>query len=729
MDPDIEKILDKYKSKLNKEVKTDVNVESYNPERFSSEYTQFRKESLTKASNIYENLSNFAESIIRIKSKDKDKELLQEAINATHLNITPNGAASFATLTSGLITLFGLALVILSFLGETFNQGLMLFALILMLLSFIAIKPLTKIPVYIASRWRLRASNQMVLCVLYVVMYMRHTSNLEHAIKFASDHINSPLNLDLRKILWDTESGKYTTIKESLDRYLSTWKNYNPEFVESFNLIQGSLIEPDEARRVSLLEKSLDVILEGTYERMLHYAQGLKNPITMLHMLGIVLPILGLVILPLMGSFIGGSGSSKIIFLVVLYNVFLPLIVYIIGTNILSKRPTGYNDVELLPEAELKKLKNILIKVWGREIQINPLLFCFIIFAVISSIGLIPIFSHFANPSLDFSYRQARLIDFRESNGLPCENAIGCFGPFGFGSVLLSLFIPLGIALSIGTYYWISTRKLIKIRNETRNLEKEFSGSLFQLGNRIGDGIPTEVAFGSVSQNLKGTNTGNFFSLVSRNIITFGMSIKDAIFNPKNGAIWQYPSSLIETSMKVLIESAKKGPKVAARSLTSISTYVSRIHSVNERLKDILSDVISSMKSQINFLTPVIAGIVVGISSMIITLLIRLSEVVVQQTQAQGNVAGIPAALPIDLFSVPNIIPSYYLQLIVGIYVIQVIAVLTVLLNGIENGPDKVARNNSLGKNLYIGILLYTAVTFIVTLIFTLLALAINLGI
>ena len=85
------------------------------------------------------------------------------------------------------------------------------------------LKPLTKIPNYIASRWRLKASNQMVLCVLYIVIYMRHTSNLEHAIKFAATHVGQPLNLDLRKVFWDVETGKFSSIKVSLDNYLETW--------------------------------------------------------------------------------------------------------------------------------------------------------------------------------------------------------------------------------------------------------------------------------------------------------------------------------------------------------------------------------------------------------------------------------------------------------------------------------------------------------------------------
>ena len=144
--------------------------------------------------------------------------------------------------------------------------------MLVILISLILISPLTKIPIYMADRWRLKASNQMVLCILYVMMYMRHTSNLEHAVRFAADHIGPPLSLDLRKILWDVETGKRNTIKEALDLYLTSWQKDAPEFVESFHLIESSLMESSEARRVSILEKSLDVMLDGTYQRMLHFS-------------------------------------------------------------------------------------------------------------------------------------------------------------------------------------------------------------------------------------------------------------------------------------------------------------------------------------------------------------------------------------------------------------------------------------------------------------------------
>jgi len=259
------------------------------------------------------------------------------------------------------------------------------------------------------------------------------------------------------------------------------------------------------------------------------------------------------------------------------------------------------------------------------------------------------------------------------------------------------------------------------------NLELEFSGSLFQLGNRIGDGVPVELAFGDVAGNMHGTPTGNFFQLVSSNIQKFGADVKRAIFDKNIGAIAKYPSNLIESSMKVLLESSRKGPQVVSKSLTSISAYFERIHQVNERLKDLLSETLSSMKSQISFLTPIIAGIVVGISTMIVTILGRLSLLLLEST-SQGGEASLGGLEGLTgLFEIPSIIPSYFLQLVIGIYVIEIVVILTALANSIESG-NKISAENKISKNLLSSGILYFIISLFVTLIFTLLATNIQLG-
>ena len=725
MDDDIQRILDKYKGKIEKDLGSTGNYSQR--DNFSQDYRRFRKEALTKKVNSYEMLCNFSERTLNIQPKEKEYISLQKSIETSHLNITPIGSYSFAILSSLIVFLSMIVVNLISFLFmEELNTNLLLITLFLLLAIVFAINPIARIPNYLASSWRLKASNQMVLCILYIVMYMRHTSNLENAIRFASEHIGKPLSLDLRKIFWDVETRRFSSIKESLDHYLEGWRDYSLEFVESFHLIEGSLQEPSEDRRISLLEKALEVILNGTFEKMLHFSQELKNPITILNMLGIILPILGLVILPLIGSLMGGSGLTKIIIIFTLYNIILPTAVYLFGINVLSKKPTGYSETNLIEQnPELAKYKNIIIKFGSQEFYINPIILSLLIFLFFMIISLIPIILYSLHA--DFTFLGANFLDFRQENGALCNYESSCYGPFGPGSVLLSLFLPLGLALSIAVYYSTRNKKLIKIAEETKKLEIEFAGSLFQLGNRIGDGIPVELAFNDVAKNMKGTPTGNFFELVSLNIQKLGANVQRAIFDSKIGAIWQYPSNIIESSMKILIESSKKGPMIVSRSLTSISTYLERIHQVNERLKDLLSETLSSMKSQISFLTPMIAGIVVGLSTMIVTILGRLSALLLESS-SQGTELSLGGADALTgLFEIPNIIPVYFLQLIIGIYVVEVVIILTFLANNIESG-NKISGEYKAGKNLYASSLLYFFVSLIVTLIFTLLATNINIG-
>ncbi|MBS3064810.1 MAG: hypothetical protein J4472_03275, partial [DPANN group archaeon] len=412
------------------------------------------------------------------------------------------------------------------------------------------------------------------------------------------------------------ETNKYHTIHQSLENYLQTWKDHNLAFVESFHLIESSLYESSEARRIELLEKGLAVILEGTYDSMLHYAQEVRSPITMLHMLGVILPILGLIVLPLMGSFLG----IKWYHIFLLYNILLPLVVFFIGYNILAKRPVGYaqSDITSIPQFEnLRKASIKLTKT--KEILVEPKFIAIIIFFIFFMIGLSPLLLHLISPGADIEFAKGiYLLGYQTTD-------TGIFGPFGLGATLLSLFLPMGLAISLGTYYSIRSKKIIKIREETQKLETEFRGAIFQLGNRIGGGMPAETAFGKVSQNLAGTPTGKFLGIVDHNIKQQGMNLQDAIFNNKTGALITYPSSLIESTMKVLVESARKGPQVVSKALLSIADYLDRIYKVSERLKDLLSEITSSMKSQVSFLTPLIAGIVVGIGSMITTIIGGLS--------------------------------------------------------------------------------------------------------
>ena len=689
MRKDVEDILEKYKRKL--EEKSD--------EGFSGEYKRFKEEQIGKELGFYEKSCNFCRNILAVRPNEKNNEKLWESIQTTGLKVTPEGVMSFAFFSSLIFVFIGAIIFILGLFTGTL---LFFFPVFFIALGILFLKILSNYPNQKALKWRIQAENQMVLCILYVVMYMRHTSNLEHAVKFTAQHIQDPLSSDLKKVFWNIETGKYNTVQESLNAYLESWKSYNLDFVNSFHLIESSLFEPKENRRLEILEKALTNMLDGTYEKMLHYAQDLKSPITTLYMLGIILPVLGLIMLPLMGGFLG----VKWYWIAFFYNLLLPVFVYFAGNKLLVKRPAGEGESFSLNEDLFDEYRYLKIG----SAFVNPAILAIPLFFITLIIGFSPLWIHSLFPDNTFLNGDWIL-------GYKGEN-----GPFGFGALVLSLAIPLSIALGLGIYYRLRSKKLVKIREDTRELEREFAGSLFQLGNRIEDGLPVELAFSKVAENLQGTMSGKFFSTVSNNLRSMGMGLKEAIFNLKRGAILGFPSRVISSSMEVLIESSRRGPGVVSHALMSISNYMTAIHKVNERLKDLLADVLSSMKSQINFLTPLIAGIVVGIGSLITNIISNLGNLLVGADG--GETAGIGVNLTIlsEVFPIDKLIPPFYFQLIVGLYVVQITYILTVLANGVENGVDKLNEENLLSKNLYKSMLFYILVALITTIILTIMA-------
>ncbi len=725
---DYQQLIQKYKQRIEKEFGSAAAASSSQPP--SKEYTEFKQELYPARYTFYEKACNFSAKILNLKPDPQKAIVMQKNLDTCHLNTTPTGVLSFAVLAGLSVMVFGSLLLFA--LPVLFGSEPLLF---LIAFSFIGgllmIPALNTAPTFLANTWRMKASGQMVQSIFYMVTYMRHTSNLERAIEFASDHLDPPLSLDFRKILWDVETEQFSTIQDSANAYLEFWKDWDTEFVESFHLIEASLYEASEDRRLSLLDKGLDVILNGTYENMLHYAHNLKSPMTMLHMLGIILPILGLVILPLVASFLSGSSPLiTVMYISLIYNVSLPIGVFYLGRTILSKRPAGYGASDISEKENFRHLRNVNFSLSKNvNIGINPLFFSILIFAVCMLIGFLPLILHSlgaADFALDGKDGDLKMLEYvcPPEAGITCEEDQKV-GPYGIGSSLLSLMVVIGLGVSIGTYYSLRSKNVIKIREKTRALEEEFSSALFQLGNRLGDGIPAEIAFAKVAQTMQGTTSGEFFNVAEKNITKLGMGLEQSLFDPKVGAVVIFPSNVIESSMKVLIESIKKGPRIAAQALLSMSRYIKEIHHVEERLKDLMEEVITSMKAQIQFLTPAIAGIVIGITSMISAILTRLSS----QLAALASQGEQTSSLG-DMLSIFGIgIPTFHFQIVVGVYIVQIVFILTILSNGIENGADKLSERFELGRNLTKSTLLYCFLAGLVMLAFNLFAVKILSGV
>ena len=708
---DVDEVLKKYSGKIEQQIRTEpARISNY-----SKDYYQFKEDMMPEISR-YERWARSLGTVIKIKVSQKDEEKIGKNLKTAHLEISPSEVAGLAIMSLLAVLFIGVMASVSVWLinGGDFANFPILFLLLTITVAIFLFYYFYSMPARLAVKWRLKSSSQMVPAILYTVIYMKHTSNLERAISFVSQHIDAPLALDFKKVLWDVETGKYSSVKDSLDVYLDFWKDSNIEFVESFHLIESSLYEPSEQRRLMILERALRVILDGVYERMLKYTHSIKSPLTNLYMLGIVLPTLGLALLPLGSTLLGGMIKSSHVFL--FFNIIIPFMVFYLTLQIMLKRPGGYGESSLLERNPYYyQYKSNRAYVIAGLIALPFLI-----------LGLLPlIFGYTPVPDWlgiprDFAMSDVYLGFLGQGNFFGfMESGTGLVGPFGVGALLLSLLVPFSIALFFSIAYSIKTKELIKARDMTKDLEDEFNSSLFTLGNRLGDGIPAEIAFARVAESMKGQKTENFFRIVNANIQSMGMGLEDAIFNSRRGALVYYPSSLIATSMRILIESVKKGLKVAAESLMSISEYVRNIQKINERLRDLLADVVSDMKSNMTFLAPLLAGIVVGLTAMITGILGQL-RVLMSLGQGEQSIAGFTTIGDLsNLFDIVKMVPPYYLQIAIGVYIIQIIFILTGTLVTIDSGEDKLKRTHDVGKNLMSGGLLY-----LITALISILALA-----
>lgn len=672
-DDDFEERREEELDKFLKEASGGINLSEENEEKeeeelkfTSREYDAFREEEKKhREKNIYEKLCELSERIISIEPSKEKKEELQRAINFAHQQLTPEGAYSFAILSGASILILAFVLLLLEIIGITFTIFVFLTALV-------SIYFLSEFPKSQARLFRVKASNEIMLTIIYMVIYMRSTPNLEGAIRFTAKHLKGPLSLDFKKILWDIEARNYSSVKKALIDYTDKWEN-NEAFVESLQIIQNSMEQGGE-RRKSMLDEAVETMMSGSRKKMKNYANTLQLPIMIIHALGVMLPIMVLVMFPIMILLL--HETIKPYFLVIIYDILLPVIIYFTGRRTLEYRPVGFSAPDISLHDKYEPLGKM--NVFGKKLEIWPISLSISAIVIILGIFLM--------------------------------------GSYGEGSIfrqmVTSIVITFGVGLGPATYFLLDTKNKIDLRKDIKNMESEFAETLFSLGNRLSLGKPIEKAMEDTAKKDKDLEISNMFRKAVRNMKKGGLNFKNSLFDKKFGAVWDYPSKLIISVLRIITESTKKGVQVASLSAISISQYLKQVDRIEEDMKNMLSSQTTSMQFLASFLGPLVAGVSVTMAGIMISIFQGLGESLRSLQQGTGGIPGgmgMQGMLIQGWGSMGNVIPISWIQIIVGIYVVEICYLLSMLGSGIENGPgDRIARRRSAGITILIGVVIYS---------------------
>ncbi len=670
--------------------------------RQSREYKLYQKEEreAKEPNTIYEKFCFYSGKILRPSPDEDTKKKMKNAISFSGMHTTPEDVTGGCIVGAALSFLILLIAVLLPF-GPTVLKLILMLFVPLVIAYLILTHPFSH-----ANLVRMKEGQELITALLYIVVYLRSVPNFENAVRFAAENVNGKMRGDLKRVLWKVEVGIYNSVEESFSDYLKAWKNYNKEFIEAMHLIRQSMVEADEKRKIDMLNKAIGVVLEGMDEKMKMYARDLETPIMVMHGLGIMLPVMGMIVFPLLSIFLAQDVKNIPLYLFLGYNIVLPVVIFFFIRHILETRPTTHSGVNVVPKVSRGEgLKSGIANM----ITLKRII---MVFALIG--GLI-----FLVPGLNFLF-----VTNMFENCAPGEMFAECSGdegdlalPHNMGTMMMSLLVVIGFAVIFIIYNRGKCYKGLEIRDKVESVEMEFEEAMFALGNRLASGIPIEFALEKALEDTNELAISGLFEISLKNMNRLSMNFEDSLFDEKYGALNEYPSALIRTIMKSVSGTLEKGSKYAAVTMITIAAYLRSMRTTQEKINDLLSSTVSSMKFQAYVLVPAISGVVIAVSDLIIKMLTGLSKTFANLGTNMPGDSGMGMS-PMNIIDIKEAMPAELLQIVVGVYVVQILVLLAVFVTRIERGVDEIKESENIWHFVLIGTFAYIVILMIIMSVF-----------
>ncbi len=617
-------------------------------------------------------------------------------------------AAEIGAMILGLIaTIF--VVLILAIIFKTSSPFFLIGSLLAFMIPLVAFTLVGYRPQMEAKREQTLALGYVSEIVNYMISSMRLTPNLEKAVEFTAMHGRGKIAEDMKKLIWDVQIGKYLSVEEGLDELAYKWGKYNDDFKQALMLIRSSILESESAKREALLEKAANDVLEGSKEKMENFARALSQPTVYLYYFGVLLPLMLAIVLPIGGTLAGGSFPlARPEILALIYLVGLPLGLYLLGSTILGNRPPTYIPPEVSEDFPGLPPKGTM-RLFGITIPILPIaILTFIIIVV-------------AGFNLDQINTVAPLSSFEKAEALAAKPHIEILGIaatqlFIGLFTLLSLIVGIGLSISIYLYGTYSDRK--KIQDDIRSMEKEFKDAIYVLASRLGENRPLEDALKHAVEFLPNSKIASrVFRKILDNITTLGMTIDEAVFNPQFGALKDLPSKTLENGMRITIDSIGLGVNVAAKSLIGLALQLRNAEKIDELLRNLLSSVTSMLKTMGTFIAPIVLGVVTSLQGVIVNAMSsNCADTPVQSTapgvggfSGASNIGSLFCKTGADKAATTD--PATF-TLIMGIYVIEVVMILTYFNSQVEDSNNKLHTYMEIAKALPIATIIFALVAY-----------------
>ncbi len=403
-----------------------------------------------------------------------------------------------------------------------------------------------------------KTAGEAPMLVGYLTMAMRINPNLERACSFAAEQLGGSMGRDLRKRISEGHLRLHSGADEAVSRFSAQWKRACPEISRAAYLIRSSVNELTGPCRARTLDRALQIVLQGARERARDFASSISLPTLLVYSLGVLLPLVFVVILPVLSVIDVQVGLEHIVFL---YCFALPLAVYSLSRSVLSRRPATIKPPDV--RSDINQVRTILI----------------------ASALAVPL------PAL--------------SAGLAAPADI---------VVLAALW---GAVLWVFAYLYLANARAFRRRAEIIQMEEEFCDALVQLGNRVSEGRPAEDALLHVAETMKGSKLEAVFRAASANIRLGGMGLRAAIFDESRGALASVRSSLIRGTLKMLVDLIERSTRAAGEAILQTAEHLRELQGVDSETRRAMAEVVTSMRSVAIFFAPLVTSVAARLQGLL----------------------------------------------------------------------------------------------------------------
>ncbi|MGC8817589.1 MAG: type II secretion system F family protein, partial [Candidatus Hadarchaeum sp.] len=299
-------------------------------------------------------------------------------------------------------------------------------------------------------------------------------------------------------------------------------------------------------------------VLQGTRQRVREFSSNLSLPTLLIYSLGILLPLVFVVILPVLSVIDLQVGLVQI---ALIYCVVLPLLVHLLSSNVLSKRPVIFQQLD-----------------------------------------------HSIEPNWWHSAVKALAVS------VPAPILCFWFAPAPDVTTLAGLW---GIGLGLSAFLYFDSAPGYRRREEIVQMEREFSDALMQLGNRVSEGRPAEAALEHVAAAMSGSKIAQVFRAASTNVRLGGMGLRAALFEESRGALRLVGSSMIRGTLKMLLDLIEKSTRTAGEAILRTAQHLRELNEAKEEMRRSMAEVVTSMRAVAIFFAPLIVSIAARLQGLL----------------------------------------------------------------------------------------------------------------